>query len=89
MYKGVLIYMGLGVSLYIYKYRDGGPQYYIILGTGSPKVRGPQYYMTPAYLRIIKVRFEYLYTQKQAGMFDIHWQLACIIIFKDEIISRL
>ena len=27
----------------------GGPQYYIILGTGSPKVRGPQYYMTPVW----------------------------------------
>ena len=55
MYKGVPIYMGLGVSLYIYEYRDGGPQYYIILGTGSPKVRGPQYYMTLVHFKIIQL----------------------------------
>ena len=69
MYKGVLIYMGVG-SLYvqggphlhggrvpIYEYRDGGPQYYIIMGTGSPKVRGPQYYMTPEILHHYIINF--------------------------------
>ena len=35
-------------SLYIYEYRDGSQ--YNSIGDGSPKVRGPQYYMTPVQL---------------------------------------